>query len=331
MVLRDAEIRAACEKIKKAAEKEGYATIIVHHNADPDAIGSAIALARGLAQLKVKSTVLAPADISRQSEAILGKYPYPVEKSAKIGALAFIVDSSSPEQVPVEIPEGCTVVLLDHHEPGALAKRANIALISPEAHSTAEIVLSVLSGLGIELTREIRFFLLAGIAADTGFFRYASREDLKRVIGLSEDIEIEAIFAALAVPEDISERIAKLQAAKRAEIYRLGDFIVAFSSIGSFESQSALGLVKSGADVAVVFNLQKDEIRLSGRMRHSLPKALDLAEGFSKLGKIIGGGAGGHRSAASANGKDTKSMDAAKKALLAYFEGALGRNRKKLD
>lgn len=324
------ELKKVALEIKKALEKSKEATIIVHHNADPDAIGSAVALARGIAQLGVKSTVFAPKDISRQSMAVLEKYPYPVERSAKIGSLAFIIDSSSLEQVPAAIPEKCTVILLDHHEPGELAKRADISLIRPESHSTAALVQPLLLELSIELTREIRFFLLTGIVADTGFLRYASREDLKTVLELSEDIGLESVFSSLTVPEELSERLAKLQAAKRLELYRFGDFVAAFSSIGSFESQSALGIIKNGADIAVVFNIQKNEIRISGRMRHGLPGGIDLAEAFAKIGKIIDGGAGGHRTAASANGRDTKSMDAAKHALISYLEEKFRNKAKKI-
>lgn len=329
MDLPEKELKTACERIKKEIGQETHATIIVHHNADPDAIGSAIALARGLSQLKLRSTVLAPADISRQSMALLSKYPYPIEKDAKPGHFVFIIDSSSPEQIPVEIPEKSTVVLLDHHEVGALAKRADVALIEPESRSTASIVLSVLRCLGVELTKEIRFFIVSGIIADTGFLRHATRGNLKAVLELTEDIELEAVFSALAVPEELSERIAKLQSAKRLELYRAGDFLVAYSNIGSFESQAALSLIKGGADIAVVFNIKKSEIRISGRMRQSMPQKIDLAQAFMKISTVINGGAGGHRTAASANGKDTKSMDAAKNVLNSYFESAFEKKLKR--
>ncbi len=330
MELTEEALKGAALKIKELLETNRRATIIVHHNADPDAIGSAVAVAQALAQFKVKCTVLAPADISRQSKAILSKYPYPVQEKAKLESLVFIVDSSSAEQVPVNIPDDCTVVLIDHHRPGNLAKRADISIVDSSSHSTAGLVLSLLKELGASLTREIRFFLLAGLVADTAFLRKASREDLKKAVELSEDIEIDDVFSSLSITEEISERIAKLQSAKRLELYRINDFLIAFSHIGSFESRSALSLVKSGADIAVVFNIQKKELRLSGRMRSSVPEKLDLARAFRSLDTIIGGGGGGHRTAASANGKNTKSISAAKYNLLSYFEKSLAKKAKKI-
>ena len=122
-------LKGAAHKIKKLLETNRLATVLVHHNADPDAIGSAVALAQALAQLKVKCTVLAPADISRQSSAILSKYPYPVQEKAKLESLVFIVDSSSKEQVPVDIPKECTVALIDHHRPGNLGDWAMLGIL----------------------------------------------------------------------------------------------------------------------------------------------------------------------------------------------------------
>lgn len=330
MELTEKALKEATLKIKNLLEKNSKVTILVHHNADPDAIGSAVAVAQALLQFKVKCTVLAPADISRQSMAILSKYPYPVQEKAKLESLVFIVDSSSKEQVPVDIPKECSVVLIDHHRPGNIAKRANISIIDSASHSTAGIVLSFLKELGANLTREIRFFLLAGLVADTAFLRKASRDDLKKAVELSEDIELSDVFSSLNAEEDVSERIAKLQSAKRLELYRIDDFLIAFSHIGSFESRSALSLVKSGADIAIVFNIQKKELRLSGRMRSNVPEKLDLARVFRSLDKIIEGGGGGHRTAASANGKNTKSISAAKYNLLSYFEKNLAKKAKKI-
>ncbi len=330
MELTDESLKEATLKVKTLLETNRRATVIVHHNADPDAIGSAVALAQALSQFKVKCTVLAPADISRQSMAILSKYPYPIQEKAELESLVFIVDSSSKEQVPVDIPKECSVVLIDHHRPGNLAKIADISIVDSTSHSTAGLVLSVLKELGANLTREIRFFLLTGLVADTAFLRKASRNDLKKAVELSEDIELSDVFSALSAEEEVSERIAKLQSAKRLELYRINDFLIAFSHIGSFESRSALSLVKSGADIAIVFNLQKKELRLSGRMRSSVPERLDLARVFRSLDKIIEGGGGGHRTAASANGKNTKSISAAKYNLLSYFEKILAKKAKKI-
>ena len=330
MELTEESLKRAALKIKKLLETNRRATIIVHHNADPDAIGSAVAVAQALAQFKVKCTVLAPADISRQSMAILSKYPYPIQEKTELESLVFIVDSSSKEQVPVDISKECTVVLIDHHRPGNLAKRADIVVVDSSSHSTAGLMLSVLKELGANLTREIRFFLLTGLVADTAFLRKASRDDLKKAVELSEDIELSDIFSSLNTEEEVSERIAKLQSAKRLELYRIDDFLIAFSHIGSFESRSALSLVKSGADIAIVFNIQKKELRLSGRMRSSVPEKIDLARVFRSLDKIIEGGGGGHRTAASANGKNTKSISAAKYNLLSYFEKSLAKKAKKI-
>ena len=52
------------------------AQIIVHHNADPDAVGSAAAFALALKHKGMRVTVSAPLGISRQGRSVLEKYPF---------------------------------------------------------------------------------------------------------------------------------------------------------------------------------------------------------------------------------------------------------------
>lgn len=323
--------------LKDALGAHKTATIIVHHNADPDAIGSAIALSRGLAQLGVASQVCAPLGISLQSKSILAKYPFPVSESQKIEfkGLVFLVDTSTPEQIgTIKIPKLCEIVLIDHHEPGAFFAAAKYRFAEKSAHATAFIIFDLFKNLGVKITAEIAFFLLAGIIADTAFLRMVNSRDLKITAELLEIIgdDIDMVYSAISMPEDISERIAKFKSFKRMNAYRLGDIIVAFSHAGSFESQAALALIKSGADVAFVENIdeKKPEYRISGRLRTHLSGKIDLSKMMKCVEHIIGGSAGGHPSAASANGKNVKSGKKVEDTLLLALEKEFGAKRKQI-
>ncbi len=323
--------------LKDALIAHKSATIIVHHNADPDAIGSAIALSRGLAQLGVSSEVCAPFGISAQSKSILAKYPFPVSESQKIEFkdLVFLADTSTPEQIGnIKIPESSELVVIDHHEPGAFFAAAKYRFAEKESHATAFIVFDLFKNLGVKITSEIAFFLLAGIVADTAFLRMVNSRDLKTAAELLEIIgdDIDMVYSAISMPEDISERIAKFKSFKRMNAYRLGDTIVAFSHAGSFESQAALAFVKSGADIAFVENIdeKKPEYRISGRLRTHLVGKIDLSKLMKCIESMIHGSAGGHPSAASANGKNTKNGKKVEDALLQALEKELGAKRKQI-
>lgn len=323
--------------LKDALKIHKSATIIVHHNADPDAVGSAIALARGLSQFGVTSEVCAPFGISAQSKNILAKYPYPVFESQKIGfkSLVFLVDTSTPEQIGnIKIPETSELAVIDHHEPGAFFKSAKYRFVEKKSHATAFVLADLFKILGVKMTAEIAFFLLAGIVADTAFLRNVNAKDLKITSELLEIIgdDIDRVYSSLSLPEDISERIAKFKSFRRMSAYRLGDIIVAFSHAGSFESQAALALVKSGADIAFVENIdeKKPEYRISGRMRVYLSGKLDLSKLMKVIEPLVGGSAGGHPTAASANGKNTKNSKKVWERLLSALEKELGAKRKQI-
>ena len=323
--------------LKDALKAHKSATIIVHHNADPDAIGSAIALSRGLAQLGVSSDVCAPLGISAQSKSILAKYPFPVLEDSKIvfKELVFLVDTSTPEQIgSLKIPQSSELAVIDHHEPGAFFSAAKYRFVEKESHATAFVLFDLFKNLGIKINAEIAFFLLAGIIADTAFLRMVNAKDLKVTAELLEIIgdDIDKIYSAISLPEDVSERIAKFKSFKRMNAYRLGDLIVAFSHAGSFESQAALAFVKSGADIAFVENIdeKKPEYRISGRMRAHLTGKIDLSKLMKCTEPLIHGSAGGHPTAASANGKNTKSGKKVEDALLSALEKELGAKRKQI-
>ena len=309
---------------KIAAELQNHqkAQIIVHHNADPDAIGSAIALAIALKHQDMRVTVSAPLGISRQGRRVLDKYPFHIrEETEKNPSLVFIVDSSSSEQIgKLTFRTNPKIILIDHHQRGNLAKDADFTFIDTEAHSTAILVYRLIVSLGIPVVSHAAPYILCGIVADTGFLRIADKKDIDVLDELLNYAELGEIFDALTVKEDISERIAKLKVMKRTELYRIRNLIIAFSRAGSFESRAALHIIKTGADIAIVFNIKKDEMRISARVRKYLSEDIDLVKMLKIAEPLIDGSVGGHAEAASANGKNPKNAQKIKNIILKEFE-----------
>jgi nanoRNase/pAp phosphatase (c-di-AMP/oligoRNAs hydrolase) len=309
------------KKLRK--ELSGRETLIItHHNADPDSLGSAISLARGLYQLKTKSRIFAPGGISRQSKLLLKRYPYPVEYNIKkFPELVFTIDVASPEQINnIEIPKKSRLIAIDHHELGEITKKADIKFLDKDAHSSSVLVYELLKKLNIKITKEIAFFLLVGIVTDTSFFRIADKRDINIVNNLLNYVNLEEVFIALSNPEEISEKIAKLKAMKRLEIYRLNNKLLVFSKVSSYESSVASSLIKMGADVAFVENVRKNETRISARARRYLKGRINLVEILGKIEGLIGGHAGGHSLAASANGRNTENSRNIRGEIIKEFE-----------
>ena len=298
------------------------AQIIMHHNADPDAIGSAVGLALLLKKQGLCVIVSAPLGISRQGRRVLEKFPFHVrDEVEKSPSLVFIVDSSSSEQIcELAFRTNPKIILIDHHQRGNLAKDADLTFVDTDAHSCAILVYRMIVCLGIPVVSDAAPFILCGVVADTAFLRIAAKDDIDAVDELLNYVELSEIFDALSVKEDISERIAKLKVMRRVELYRIRDLIIAFSRAGSFESRAAAQIIRVGADVAVVFNVKKDEIRISARVRKYLSSDIDLVKILKKAEPLIDGSVGGHAGAASANGRNPNRVNEVRKIILKEFE-----------
>ncbi|MFH1126479.1 MAG: DHH family phosphoesterase [archaeon] len=309
-------------KIVEELHNHQKAQIIMHHNADPDAVGSAVALALALMHMDIRVTVSAPLGISLQARQVLSKYPFHIrDETEKNPSIVFIVDSSSSEQIgELAFRTNPKIVLIDHHQRGNIAKEADLTFIDTDAHSTAILVYRFIVAAKIPVVSVAAPYILSGIVADTAFLRIADKNDVEAMNELLNYVELSSIFDALSVKEDISERIAKLKVLRRCELFRVRDLIIAFSRAGSFESRAATHLIKSGADVAVVSNVKKDEIRISARVRKYLADDIDLVKVLKNIEPLIDGSAGGHAEAASANGKDGKNAGKIVRVLVSEFE-----------
>lgn len=173
-----------------------------------------------------------------------------------------------------------------------------------------------------------------GIVYDTGHLKHSKPKTFRTISDLLEKTgeSYGEIIQLLHTKTDISERIALLKAANRMDIYKINDYLIVFSEIGSFESSCARSLIKFSADLAIVANKGKKELRISGRTNKTISKEVDLVgDVFNHLPDIIGGSAGGHREAASANGTKVGKMEEAFEEILKRIENKLGEKAKKLS
>jgi len=292
--------RAVDEVLAALATMEPRAYLL-HHHADADAVGAAIALARRWPGMLATHTSVSAAGLRMAKHFGVEVL---VDPPLEDIALGVAVDSGSPGPLG-PLPEGLPLVVIDHHKwagddvwPGLLAR-----LVDPEATSTCEVVLPLLWALGEGLEPDEALALLCGLVADTQRFRRATKDTLTAAfVMLDHGAELRDALALLEVPspEERSERLARLKAAQRAQVEEVAGLVVAWSHLGAFEASAANGLVALGADIAFVAAQRGSETSVSARVRGGLEAKVDAASLMQRTAKDLGPGwsGGGHAGAA---------------------------------
>ncbi|MFC1802415.1 bifunctional oligoribonuclease/PAP phosphatase NrnA [Thermoproteota archaeon] len=307
--------------------------IVSHHNADPDAIGSAQGVKELIERLKTKSkvSIVMPADISKLSMRLISQLGLDVDKtSIDSFDTVVIVDSGNMNQLgswEKKINEGeYVVVLIDHHISNeAMQKRVDLLIHDDNVTSTSELVYRLFQDYQLDPSEVTSKALLAGISFDSKYFSIGKHETFNTAAMLLKQIgdisEIRNLLIAESVP---SERIARIKAAQRAEIIQIHGWIIAFSNISSFNASGARGLVSLGADLAVVICFEKDDFRASLRstQRFYDETGIHLGELVSELSHHLSGSGNGHPTAAGFNG--VGSATDLKNTLVASLKGKLG-------
>ncbi len=288
--------------------------VATHRNADPDALASAVLALRACEALGARACLLLPEGASRQARRAAeaaGLDLDGLECRDPVGADALVVvDASNSAQLGPAwaLAAAAGVVLVDHHEPGDVARVAVAMHLEPGAASAAQLALEVAMEAGYTPGPREATLALAGILYDTRRFSAADPGALRAAARLLEaggdyHAALQAIQQHRETGMEYSERLARLKAAQRVIITRFcKEYIVAVSRVGSFESSAARGLLELGADVAVVAAPRESEIRVSIRVSR---RALEAGVHASELARFIaekhGGSGGGHRSAGMAH------------------------------
>jgi bifunctional oligoribonuclease and PAP phosphatase NrnA len=199
--------------------------------------------------------------------------------------------------------------LIDHHTQ-TTEKIANpkMRFSNPNAISTTELIYLLLKKSKKKPCKKTAQLIACGIITDSAGFLVADYNSFKimgEVMSISKS-SFRNIVDLFNVETDPSERIAKLKAAKRSRIFKIGECIAVTTNVGAFEASSAGTLIKLGADIAFAGDCEKGKILLSGRASNEFvsKNKFDLANHiFAKLPQHFNGTGGGHAGAAGFNGR----------------------------
>ena len=291
--------------------REKLIIILPHEQTDIDAYAASFALKELLHKLNYKCYVYL-SKLNKETENYIQKLRLPqfrqdketitrLLNKEKSSYLLILVDFSSTERL-IE-PDTKKIALnamkiysIDHH---ITQVSENIAIVLNRPYkSTTEIIADMILFLNYQsilAKKEISLSMVGAILQDTLFLRHANRKTF-HILSMIADEEIyeKARSAMVGSKKDISEKIARIKGAQRAQILRIDDTLIAITHIGSYESSVASSLVSLGADIALCISEKRDYVRISGRTNMEI----DIANIFINVAKQIDGIAGGHKKAA---------------------------------
>jgi phosphoesterase RecJ-like protein len=277
--------------------KSGRTLVVVHSNADPDALGCAYAVFSTFPDV----TVVAPGGMDRISKVIADNLDFSALPSADAERFntVLVLDTSSPDQLLPMVPPG-GVVVIDHHARSDKWQGATY-YCDDAKRSCAEIVYELIKISGRKPKRQAGLALLAGMLTDSGHFKYSNPGLLKTFAEIMETqgIEIDEVLTLTDLEQDISERISQLKGAQRLRFERLGDRLVATSHGSAFESSVCRSLLAIGADIAFVGSQRGGEFRVSARAKPEMVRmGLHLGKLLGDVGTETSNDGGGHGGAA---------------------------------
>jgi phosphoesterase RecJ-like protein len=163
-----------------AAAAADRATVVLsgHLAPDADALGSTLALAEALRRCgaRVLATFPGPFTLPASLAWLPGAAALVAAEDVPASPDVFVsLDAASPARLGSLAPlldTARTSVVVDHHasNPGF----GDVRLVDPHAPATVVLVADLLDELGVAVDRTLATCLYAGLAADTGSFRFGS-------------------------------------------------------------------------------------------------------------------------------------------------------------
>jgi phosphoesterase RecJ-like protein len=280
------------EAIIDILEREDNFLILLHSNADPDAVGSAAALKEFL-RLRNKKAVICCESANRMAKDLLDNLQETIEYADYENVI--ILDTASPSQLGKcahYLEEARNVMVIDHHRDSSFK---GYIYLHEERTSTAEILFDLLP----ERNRKMNLALLAGILTDTGNFKYAKQKTMETVHRiLEEGVELYEAFDIFREEKDSPKRIAIVRGCQRSKLHKISGYLVMTTKVNSHESSTATFLTQV-ADVAFVANVKAGRIIAKAAQDMDI----DLSKIMKEIGLMYNGDGGGHMRAAGATGE----------------------------
>lgn len=282
--------------------KDGGTLVLLHGNADPDALASAFAIKSAFPGVIIGT----PGGLDRISKVLSGVLGIESQEDCSDvkHERLLILDTSGPEQLAGEYDLSKAVVV-DHHARNPKWEAAKTYYCDDSKSSCSEIVYELLQAAAKAIDRRTSMALMYGILTDTGYFKFSKPSTLIAFSELMQlqNVQMDEVMGLVDIDTDISERISQLKGAQRLKYWKIGNHIVAISQGSAFEASVCKALIGLGADVVFVGSQRGDQFRISGRATQAMVrKGIHLGKLLGAVGKETTNGGGGHPGAAGITG-----------------------------
>ncbi len=286
---------------------EGTLAIVTHNNPDPDAIGSAMALAaiaKSANPQKLKCRIFYDGIIGHQeNRTMVNLLDIRMEKldpeAIQDCSYIALVDSPGPGMNNSLSPRTRVSIIIDHHKDGHGQDSAAFSDIRPGMGATASIISQYLQELDIPVDKNVATGLFYGIRSDTREFRRnVTPQDLANaafLLPLTDGDILDQIMS----PSLSQETLDVLGNAIKNRHIQSGYL---FSNVGYVHKRDSLPqaadllISLEGVNTALVYGITDDAIVISARNRDiRLHIGNVLEEAFGDIGD-----AGGHPNMAAA-------------------------------
>ena len=148
--------------------------IVSHRDPDPDTIGSGIALGLALDALGKRVTLHCADAVPEHAQFLAWADRYTTDPPPASADVIVTVDFGSVERAKFALPDGPTLVNIDHH--ASNDRFGSVNLVDVSSAATAELVSRVIDALGVTWTSDMATAALIGIMTDTGSFQFPSTD-----------------------------------------------------------------------------------------------------------------------------------------------------------
>ena len=275
--------------------------ILLQHDPDPDAIGSALALRELLGRNRPTTPIVTFGEVTRpENLAMLRLLDIQIDRISpedlhKEGARLALLDVQPPY---FEQPLGRVDLVVDHH-PKRTAFKARFADLRTAYGATSTIFTEYLRAVGMEPTQRLATALLYGIKTDTLFLERSSNLADLSAFSYLYPLANKAMIARIERPalpredlEALGRALSRLQLDNGVAVIHMGEI----NREDVIPQMAEFCLQIEGVEWGVVSGLVKDRVVISVRNVGYVKSAGEI---MKKLYDDIGS-AGGHRAMAKA-------------------------------
>ena len=289
--------------------------LLCHHNADPDAICSAYAFQGLLTRLRpnINSEIGIGQGISKLAKNILKYIPMNISSEPDVEKTDAIIllDTNTVQQLGHLTDRvkktNAPIIVIDHHAVHPETQRtARLCITNENSSSTCEMIYDFYRQIKQTPDLNEAKALFLGVAFDTRHFILANTSTFKTISELVDlGVNPQETLSALSLSMDFSERVARIKACRRAQLFKINNWIIALSHVSAYQASAARALVDLGAHLAAVAGQKNEKIEISMRSTREFNQitGIHLGRDIAKpLGEYLQGMGGGHATAAGVNG-----------------------------